>query len=179
MRVTHLYHFQLKIYTCGSKIYYLLLMKHMPMSHFFSFMFLRKQPLEMLCKKRIYKVFANFTGKHLCWSLFFNKVAGIIPATLLKRHSGTGVFLWILRNFSEHLFSQNTSPPVAASHVMRLFGFIRVLINRKTFFFKDCAQLYVSCNITNIEFFKFFCIKTKISQEFRSFPRAVTVTFQN
>ena len=76
MRVTHLYHFQLKIYTCGSKIYYLLLMKHMPMSHFFSFMFLRKQPLEMLCKKRIYKVFANFTGKHLCWSLFFNKVAG-------------------------------------------------------------------------------------------------------
>ena len=28
--------------------------------------------------------FAKFTGKHLCPSLFFNKVAG---------HSGTGVFL--------------------------------------------------------------------------------------
>ena len=28
------------------------------------------------------------------------------PATLLKKRSGTGVFLWILRNFSEHLFGK-------------------------------------------------------------------------
>ena len=27
--------------------------------------------------------FAKFTGKNLCWSLFFNKVAGLRPATLL------------------------------------------------------------------------------------------------
>ena len=26
-----------------------------------------------------------------------------MPATLLKRHSGTGAFLWILPNFQEHL----------------------------------------------------------------------------
>ena len=31
------------------------------------------------------KSFTNFTGKHLCWSLFFNKVA-----TLLKRKSKAG-----------------------------------------------------------------------------------------
>ena len=43
--------------------------------------------------------FAKFTGKHLCQSLFFNKVAGH-PATLLKtRDSGTSIFLWVLRNF--------------------------------------------------------------------------------
>ena len=36
-----------------------------------------------------------FTGKHLCWSLR--------PVTLLKQDSKTGVFLWILRNFQEHL----------------------------------------------------------------------------
>ena len=34
----------------------------------------------------------TFTGKHLCQSLFFNKVARLRPATLLKRGSGTGVF---------------------------------------------------------------------------------------
>ena len=29
--------------------------------------------------------FAKFTGKHLCQSLFFNKVAGLRPATLFKK----------------------------------------------------------------------------------------------
>ena len=29
--------------------------------------------------------FAKFTGKHLCQSLFFNKVAGLRPKTLLKK----------------------------------------------------------------------------------------------
>ena len=38
-------------------------------------------------------------GRQLCLGLFFNKVAGLGPATLLKKDSGTGVFLWILQNF--------------------------------------------------------------------------------
>ena len=49
-------------------------------------------------KKGVLKNFTKFTGKHLCQSLFFNKVAGL-PATLLKRDLGTGVFLWVLWNF--------------------------------------------------------------------------------
>ena len=32
---------------------------------------------EVLCKKVVLKSFARFTGKHLCQSLFFNKVAGL------------------------------------------------------------------------------------------------------
>ena len=48
--------------------------------------------------------FAKFTGKHLCQSLFFDKVAGLKPATLLKRDSCFSVFLSILRNFQEHVF---------------------------------------------------------------------------
>ena len=32
-----------------------------------------------------FKLFAIFTGKHLCWSLFFNKVEGLKPAILLKK----------------------------------------------------------------------------------------------
>ena len=47
-------------------------------------------------KKGVLSNFAKFTGKHLCQSFFFNKV--------IKKETGTGVFLWILRNFSEHLF---------------------------------------------------------------------------
>ena len=45
-------------------------------------------------KKTVLKNFALFTGKHLCWSIFL-----IRPATLLKRGTSTGVFLWIFRNF--------------------------------------------------------------------------------
>ena len=36
-------------------------------------------------KKVVLRNFAKFTGKHLCQSLFFKKVAGLRPATLLKK----------------------------------------------------------------------------------------------
>ena len=40
---------------------------------------------ELFCKKGVLRNFAKFTGKHLCQGLFFNKVAGLRPATLLKK----------------------------------------------------------------------------------------------
>ena len=54
------------------------------------------------------KNFASFTGKYLCWSLFFTKLQAFRPATLLKRDSYTGVFLWNLRNSEEHLFRKTS-----------------------------------------------------------------------
>ena len=36
-------------------------------------------------KKGVLRNFTKFTGKHLCQSLFFNKVAGLRPATSLKK----------------------------------------------------------------------------------------------
>ena len=33
--------------------------------------------LEVFCRKYVLRNFAKFTGKHLCQSLFFNKVAGL------------------------------------------------------------------------------------------------------
>ena len=36
-------------------------------------------------RKGVLRNFAKFTGKHLCQSLFFNKVAGLSSATLLKK----------------------------------------------------------------------------------------------
>ena len=58
----------------------------------------RSSRLEVFCQKGVFRNFPKFTGKHLCQCLFFN-----------KRDSGTGVFLWVLWNFWEHLLSNNTS----------------------------------------------------------------------
>ena len=41
----------------------------------------------MFCKKGGFKNFGKVTGKQLCQSLFFDKVAGLRPGTLLKRDS--------------------------------------------------------------------------------------------
>ena len=46
-----------------------------------------------VCEKGVYKNFAKLTGKHLCWSLFFNKVADLRPATLLKKRLEHSCFL--------------------------------------------------------------------------------------
>ena len=36
-------------------------------------------------KEHVLKIFAKFTGKHLCQSLFLNKVVGLRPASLLRK----------------------------------------------------------------------------------------------
>ena len=48
--------------------------------------------LQMFYEIGVYKNFAKFKGKRLCWSLFV-KNAGLRPATLLKRDFNPGVFL--------------------------------------------------------------------------------------
>ena len=53
----------------------------------------QKQPPEVFYKNGVLRNFTKFTGVHLCQSLFCNKAAGLRPAALLKKDSGTGVFL--------------------------------------------------------------------------------------
>ena len=74
---------------------------------------LQKQAPEVFCKKGVLRNFAKFTGKHLCQSLFFNKVAGLRP-----------VFMWILRNFLEQLFYR--TPLVAASETYYQQSFLGI-----------------------------------------------------
>ena len=50
-------------------------------------------------KKVLLKISQNSQENSCVWVPFFNKVPGLKPATLLKRDSGTGVFLLILYNF--------------------------------------------------------------------------------
>ena len=47
--------------------------------------FFQKQPPEVFCRKDVLRNFAKFTGKHLRQSFFFNKIAGLRLATLLKK----------------------------------------------------------------------------------------------
>ena len=63
-----------KIYFCFAKIKF---SKHT--------LYKQKQPPEVFYKKSVLRDFTKFTGKHLCQSLSFNKVAGLSSATFLKK----------------------------------------------------------------------------------------------
>ena len=68
-----------------------------------------KQPPEVFCKKSILRNFAKFTGKHLCESLYFNKFAGLRPATLLKQRLWHRCLPVTVVKFLRTPFLQNTS----------------------------------------------------------------------
>ena len=57
---------------------------------------------EVFCKKGFLRNFAKFTGKHLCQSLFFNKVADL--RWLLLKESSFHCFCTLLQ---KHSFSEN------------------------------------------------------------------------
>ena len=63
----------------------------------------------VLCKKSVLRKFIKFTGKHLCQSLFFNRVAGLRPATLLKKRLWHRCFPVNFEIFLRTPFSQNIS----------------------------------------------------------------------
>ena len=78
-------------------------------------------------KKGLLRTFAKFTGKHLCQSLFFNKVAGLNnkdmsllfwPVTLLIKRLWYWCFPVNLAKFSRTPFYR--TPPVAASALIEL-----------------------------------------------------------
>ena len=54
---------------------------------------------EVFGKKVVFKNVAKFTGKHLCLSLFVNKVASLSPATLLKKRLRRRCLAVNLQNF--------------------------------------------------------------------------------
>ena len=62
----------------------------------------------MFFKKSGLKNFAKFTGKHQCESLFFNKVAALRPATLLKNRLWHRCFPVNFAKFLRTPFLKNT-----------------------------------------------------------------------
>ena len=81
---------------------------------------------EVFCKKGILRNFTTFSGKHLCQSLFLNKVAHLRSATLLKKR------LW--HRFFPVNFAKCLRTPFLIEHFHRLF--LHVFI-----------YLHISCNI--------------------------------
>ena len=55
-------------------------------------------------KKDVLRNFPKFTGKHLCQVLLFNKVAGLRPATLLKKRLWRRCFPVNILKFLRTLF---------------------------------------------------------------------------
>ena len=72
-------------------------------------------------RKGVLRNFSTFTEKCLCQGPFFNKVRAQ-PATLLKKDSGTGVSLWILQNFREHLFTEHLWITASANPCYLMFN---------------------------------------------------------
>ena len=69
---------------------------------------IQKQPLEVFYKKSVLRNFAKFTGKNLRQNLFLNKVAGLRPATLLKKRLWHRCFTVNFVKFLRTPFLQNT-----------------------------------------------------------------------
>ena len=69
----------------------------------------QKQPPKVFCKKRCFRNFAKFTGKHLCQSLFFNKVASLRLATVLKKRPWRRCFPMNFEKFLRTPILKNTS----------------------------------------------------------------------
>ena len=65
--------------------------------------------IETIILEEVLRNFKKFTGKHLCQSLFFNKVAGLRPATLLKKRLWHRCFPVNFVKFLRTPFLQNTS----------------------------------------------------------------------
>ena len=87
--------------------------------------------------------FANFTGKHLCWSLFFTKLQAFRPATLLKIDSYTSVFLWNLRNSEEHLFWRTSERLLLCIDYFIIYWFLQYaffIFANKFFFMTQLKQ---------------------------------------
>ena len=60
-------------------------------------------------KKGVLRNFAKLIAKHLCQSLFFNKIAGLRPATLLKKTLWQRCFPVNVPKILRTAFPQNTS----------------------------------------------------------------------
>ena len=66
---------------------------------------------EVFCKKGALRNFGKFTGKHLCQSPFFNKVAG---CNFIKKETMTQLFSCEFCEISKNTFSHRI-PPLGAS----------------------------------------------------------------
>ena len=78
-------------------------------------------------KKGVLRNFTKWTGKHLCQSLFFNKVAGLRSATLLKKRLWLRCFHVNFAKFLRTPFFQNTSGRLRLCYARRTVSITDIL----------------------------------------------------
>ena len=76
-------------------------------------------------RKGVLRNFANFTKKHLCQSLFLNKVADLSPATLLKTRLWHRCFCSEFCEISKNTFSTEHLLETASDYFYSNFGKIQ------------------------------------------------------
>ena len=102
-------------------------------------------------KKGVLKNFAKFTGKHLCQSLSFNKVAGLRSATLLKKRLWRRCFPVNFAKFLAFNFIKKET-------LSQVFSCEFCKISKNTFFTEHLrtnasAQPSAQCSSENVKFF--------------------------
>ena len=106
---------------------------------------LRSSRPDVFCKKDVLKNFSKFTGKHLCQSLFFNKVAGLRPATLLKKKTLAQVFPCEYYKISKNTFSYRT--PLVAASVYSILVWLPFKNKELQFYILYFNNLKLTCKI--------------------------------
>ena len=111
-------------------------------------------------KKGVLRNFTKFTRKHLCQSLFFNKVATLRPTTLLKKGLWHRCFPVNFVKFLKAPFLQNTSG--------RLF--LQIWSSRIFCAFASLAHFHKSCLFRSLkaEFLRYKSALTKLILNFFS-----------
>ena len=91
---------------------------------------------EVFCKKGGLKNFTKFKRKHLCQSLFFNKVAGLRPTTLLKKR------LW-LRCFPVDFVKFLRTPYL--QYAFRWLFLSRAILNEMSHLWQNAYNAVMPC----------------------------------
>ena len=115
--------------------------------------FFRSRCPEQFCKNGALRNFANITGKHLCQSLFFNKVAGLRSraCNFIKKETLAQVFSCEFCKISKNTFSYRT-PLVGASV---FYNISSLFLNLKLFLMIQ-LQPWDNCHDDAIPFHFFY-----------------------
>ena len=87
---------------------------------------LLQQPARCSIKKKLLKISQNSQEKTCAIVSFLIKLQASVLQLYLKRNSGTGFFLWILRNLWEHFF--NNAPPGHCIYSSYPFNIVRGML---------------------------------------------------
>ena len=105
--------------------------------------------------KKVFLKFLQNSEENTCARVSFRQICG--PVALWKRDSGADVFLWIFRNFQEHLFYR--TPPVAASEYEKMVQKMKGEMKKTNSFSLYCRLCTSSWSSSTVLFlnFDYFC----------------------